>query len=55
MEGFKEMSSLRNIEGAIDVARIHIQKPKVPSIGDYYFFKSNAYSMQLHAIVDHMK
>jgi hypothetical protein len=55
MEGFKEMLSLPSIEGAIDVVWIHIQKPKVLFIGDYYSFKSKAYSMQLHAIVDHMK
>jgi hypothetical protein len=34
MEWFKEMSNLLGVEGAIDVAQIHIQKPKVPSICD---------------------
>jgi hypothetical protein len=29
MEGLKEMLGLSSIQGAIDVAKIHIQKPKL--------------------------
>jgi len=55
MEGIKELSNLPSIQGAIDVMQIHIQKLKVIFAGDYYTFKSKAYSMQLQAIVDHKK
>jgi hypothetical protein len=54
MEGFKELSSLPSIQGAIEVVQIHIWKLKVFFVGDYYS-KSKAYSMQLQAIVDHNK
>jgi hypothetical protein len=47
MEGFKELSGLLGIQGSIDVVQIHIQKLKVFFVGDYYSFKSKAYSIQL--------
>ncbi len=55
MEGIKELSNLPSIQGAIDVVQIHIQKLKAIFVGDYYTFKSKAYSLHLQAIVDHKK
>jgi len=54
--GFKQLSSLVRIQGAIDVVQIHIQKLKVLGFAiDYYFFKSKAYNMQLQVIINHHK
>jgi hypothetical protein len=48
MEGFKDLSGLLGIQAAIDVAQIHIQKPRVQaSIEKYYSYKSKAYNMQV--------
>jgi predicted CoA-binding protein len=48
MEGFKDLSRLLKIQGAIDVVQIHIQKPRVQaSIEEYYSYKSKAYNMQM--------
>jgi hypothetical protein len=55
MERFKELSKLHGIQGAIDVAQIHIQKPMHVFAGDYYSFKSMAYNMQMQATIDHRK
>jgi hypothetical protein len=56
MEGFKDLLGLLGIQGAIDVAQIHIRKPRVQAyVEEYYSYKSKAYSMQLQGIVDHKK
>jgi hypothetical protein len=56
MDGFKELLSLLNIQGAIDVAQIHMQKSKVETFTTkYYSFNSKAYNVQLHAIIDYKK
>jgi hypothetical protein len=53
MDGFKDLSSLLNIQSAI---QIHIYKPKSHVFATYdYYFKVEAYNMQLKAIVDHRK
>jgi hypothetical protein len=53
MDGFKELLGLLSIQGAIDVAQIHMQESKVQaSTTKYYSFNSKAYNVQLHAIVD---
>jgi hypothetical protein len=44
MEGFKEMLGLLVIQRAIDVAEIHIEKPKLKAFTDYYFYKSKVYN-----------
>jgi hypothetical protein len=37
MEGFTDLSGFLGIQGAIDVAQIHIQKPRVQaSVEEYY-------------------
>jgi hypothetical protein len=46
MDGFKELLGLLGIQGAIDVAQIHIQESKVQaSTTKYYSFNSKAYDM----------
>jgi hypothetical protein len=56
MEGLKDLSSLQGMQGAIDVAQIHIQKLKSNVfVTSYYSFISKAYSMQLQTIIDHRK
>jgi hypothetical protein len=55
MEGFKELSSLYGIQGAINVVIIHIQKSMHIFANDYYLFKSKAYNMQMQNIIDHRK
>lgn len=40
MEGFKDLSSLQGIQGAIDATQIHVQKSKSNVLAiDYYSFK----------------
>jgi hypothetical protein len=47
---------LLGIQGAIDVAQIHIQKLKVLGfVTNYYSLKSKAYNMQLQVIINHQK
>ncbi len=56
MEASSSLSSLLRIQGAIDVAQIHIYKLKVLGfVADYYFFKSNTYNMQLQVLINHHK
>jgi hypothetical protein len=56
MEGFKDLSGLPRIQGAIDVAQIHIHKSRIQtSVVEYYSYKSKAYNMQLYTIIDHKK
>lgn len=53
---FKQLLSLLGIQGAVDVAQIHIQKLKVLSfVADYHSFKSKAYNMQFQVINNHHK
>jgi hypothetical protein len=47
MDGFKELLSLLSIQGAIDVAQIHMQESKVQAFTTkYYSFNSKAYNVQ---------
>ncbi len=55
MEGFKELSSLHGIQGAINVVKIHIQKSMHIFASDYYPLKSKAYNMQMQDTIDHRK
>jgi hypothetical protein len=55
MEGFKELSSLHGIQGAIIVVKIHIQKSMHIFASDYYSFKSKTYNMQMQDPIDHRK
>jgi hypothetical protein len=46
MEGFKDLSGLPRIQGAIDVAHIHIHKSRIQTfVTNYYSYKSKAYNM----------
>ncbi len=49
------MEGLHGIQGAIDVAQIHIQKSMHVFASDYYSFKSKAYNMQMQGTFDHRK
>ncbi len=55
MRGFRIFSNLAFIYSAIDVIQIHIQKPWGGFVGDYFSFKSKAYSLELQAMVDCQK
>ncbi len=39
MEGFNKLLGLLAIQGVIDKAKIHIEKPKLQAFVDYYFYK----------------
>lgn len=54
MASFKGFYSFPSIHNVIDMTQIHIQKPKGTSIGDFFFFKSKSYNMQLQ-VVDNQK
>jgi hypothetical protein len=54
-EGVRKFCNLPFIYSAIDVTQIHIQKPRGGFVGDYVFFKTKVYNMQLQAMVDCQK
>ncbi len=54
MASFKGFYGLPSIHGVIDMTQIHIQKPKGTCVGDFSFFKSKSYNMQLQ-VVDNQK
>ena len=54
MAPFREFSRLPGILGAIDGTYFHIRKPN-DNPKDYFYFKSEGFTMQCHAVVDRSK
>jgi hypothetical protein len=55
MASFKGFCGRPSIHGVIDMTQICIQKLKGTLIGDFFFFKSKSYNMQLQVVVDNQK
>ena len=55
MSDFKAWCHMPRVVGAIDCTHIHIMKSRILYLEDYYYYKTNGYSIIAQAIVDSKK